>query len=261
MSASDEQTEQLSALSPEMIETIRDAEDADLGVDWADEGSSSREAIVEKLAWIGRLTVFAAESGVGKSTLAGAAVAAVTKGLSLFGEEETSQEQGRPVLYLSLEEHRDDLLSRLNDFQANMYNVVMNHYPSGSALESLIRTAKRVEPSLIVIDSLTALAKRSDIQPSGADGWGDVMTPLVDLAHQLDIAVLALHHGKKSDGRCRGHSVIADAADVLLEAFREDEESVCRIECRRARWPVEDYTIELEDDEQPYSYRIVDEEN
>lgn len=241
------------------LQAIRDDEDLEWLHDWKNQDFSPPEPIVERLAWTGRLTVLAARSGVGKSTLLGGAVAAASWGATLFGERETVR-PSQPVLYCGMEEHKAELQSRLlGDFQVNPRNVVMHCNPAaGSALESLVRTARLVEPSLIVVDSLQQLAVRSGIDTSGADGWAQVTTPLMDLAHGTDTATIVLHHGRKRDGRYRGSSVIANTADVLLEMRRGEGENERRIEVRTARWDLDDFTVALDQSEQPYSYHIVE---
>lgn len=260
MSAHNAETDETSALSPEKIEQIRNDEELILAEDWNSQESGTGEPIVERLAWAGRLTVLAGKHKTGKSTLAGALTAAATWGSNLFGSEEIVR-TAQSVLYLSLEEPDDHLRPRLlYDFGINPRNVVINSYPSGSAIESLMRTADQMEPSLVVVDSLTSLATRSGHEPTADTSWARVMNSLVNLAHGHGIGVFVLHHGRRSDGRYRGSSAIGDAADMLLEMLPGEDETERRIEAL-GRWHLSDYTVELERDETPYSYRIVNEED
>lgn len=254
------QTDETGALSPEQIEQIRTDEELILAEDWTPQESGAGEPIVERLAWAGRLIVLAGKHKTGKSTLAGALTATASWGTDLFGPEEMVR-PAQSVLYLSLEEPEDHLRQRLlYDCGINTRNVVINSYPSGSAIDSLMRTAAQIQPSLVVVDSLTSLATRSGLEPTADASWARVMNALVNLAHGHGIGVFVLHHGRRSDGRYRGSSAIGDAADMLLEMLPGENETERRIEAL-GRWHLSDYTIALERDEPPYSYRIVDEED
>jgi len=70
------------------------------------------------------------------------------------------------------------------------------------------------------------------------------MVGLQEIARQLDVAVIVLHHARKSDGVARDSGEITARADVVLEQKTLPEDGVQRFTVR-GRWTVADFAVKL----------------
>lgn len=94
---------------------------------------------------------------------------------------------------------------------------------------AFIRTAAELEPDLIVLDTLSRCLVGAEENSSG--DMGTAVAALERIRSELDIAVLAVHHSTKSDGRSeRGHSVLRGAIDVAInvQTTKQTIEVACR---------------------------------
>src|SRR5690606_5687422 len=96
---------------------------------------------------------------------------------------------------------------------------------------------------IVVIDSLVEYARVAcGGVPDDGDsaGWAAVVRPLVALARAHDVAVIIIHHVRRSDGQYRGSSEIAAAVDCIVEMVMpgDGEDPTVRRLRGRARWPV-----------------------
>ena len=167
--------------------------------------------VVPKIAWPGRVTVLAAREKAGKSTLAGAAAAKVTRGERFLGLATTPG-----VVLWATEEHTQDVARRLSGFGADpdkLYVMVWRH----DALAEIRADAQRLRPILVVIDTLAAVAEAVAPESGSSSQWAKVMRPLVRIARDTDCALVILHHATKADGSYRDSTEIGAAADVLQE--------------------------------------------
>lgn len=179
------------------------------------------KATAPRLAWKGRLTLLAAREKGGKSTLAGAAAAAVSSGRTFLGEP---CEAGN-VLIVSLEESTGDFSRRLVDFGADPSRIaVLDQMSYDSAhmtlVEAIWEAAENVSPDLIIWDTLGAFANivsgKSTLDPGDGPGWTRVMHEILGVARAYGASIL-LHHARKSDGKYRDSSAIGANVDVILE--------------------------------------------
>lgn len=160
------------------------------------------------------------------------------------------------VLLLGLEEALGDQVIGLTELGTAAGNVQLLII---GAPDLLGRTEALLEDwpvDLVVVDSLLEYARITGPIPDDGDssGWAEVVRPLVALARRFDVAVLVLHHVRKSDGQYRGSTEIAAAADCLLELLppgASDPPNQRRVR-GRGRWPVEAFCLELAEGE----YRI-----
>jgi hypothetical protein len=206
------------------------------------------EAVVPRIAYRGRLTILAGPDKSGKSTLMGHAIAAVTRGEHFLG---LPCKPGS-VMLLGLEEHPDDAARRLKDLKtdAKFVHMVLSPPPDLYALTDEWLSACQAE--LIVVDSLIEYA-RVTLGDAPADGdnsgWASVMRPLVALARGHNCAIVVLHHVRRADGKYRGSSEIAAAADLLLELSlpNKGQSPNARNIKGRGRWQADPFTVALED--------------
>ncbi|MDF5732478.1 MAG: AAA family ATPase [Rhizonema sp. PD38] len=193
-----------------------------------------RELEPEGLTWLipgllpsKGLTVLGGAPGVGKTTLAYDAAAAV-----LFGEEflgESLSKKGK-VLFVAADELpcfvQDKLINR-GIFGSNDWEILLDWDVSQmDALESAIAD---IRPSLVVIDSFSAIHKDMAFDENSAlSRWSIV--ELEALLNRYSAAGLLIHHTTKAKdalgvGKLRGSSAIAAAASVvwILEGEKQSE--------------------------------------
>jgi putative DNA primase/helicase len=168
--------------------------------------------IVPRLAYQGRVTLLAGREKSGKSTLITAAAASVSAGDAFLGEATP----GAVVLYLALEEHLGDVARRFHLFNADAQRVhVVPRLEHGCAdLRTLV---DRYRPSLLVVDTLAALASGSVEDFNSAAQWLPLLNSLVALAHETNTATVLLHHASKANGKYRDSTAIGGAVDMIIE--------------------------------------------
>lgn len=203
------------------------------------------QVVIPRLAWAGRTTLLAAREKAGKSTLASAAAAAVSRGGPWLGDPT----HGGKVLWVGLEEHVGDLSLRFRDWGAApaAVFVVDGLAAAGAPLVALRAAAIELQPALVVVDTLAALAAHLSERPepgSSAD-WTPVMAGLTRIARDTDAACLLLHHARKSDGGYRDSTAIGAGVDAIVLMSEDGQDADVRALKVRARWPVSDYSVRL----------------
>jgi hypothetical protein len=196
--------------------------------------------VIPRLAWRGYLTVYAAPDKAGKSTLVAAGVAALTTGQKFLDDEVMP---GAAVWCL-LEEHANTLAIRAKTFGTQGDRLAV--FELRPSLEDVRREITDRHASVVVIDTLIEWAGALVTESSKAEQWRPVMGDLRTLARELNVAVIVLHHARKSDGVARDSSAITAAADVILEQKAQHADGVQRITAR-ARWTVPDFAVQLVD--------------
>lgn len=208
-------------------------------------------AIVPKIVWEKRITLLAAREKGGKSTLAGAAAAAISAGRPFLGENTVPGN----VLIIALEEHPQEFTQRLVRFGADPKKVaIVTNQPN--LIEAIERAAEEIQPSLIIWDTLGAFADAispSPVDPGDGPAWTRVMSAIVDITRRYG-ASLILHHSRKSDGKYRDSTAIGANVDFIVEMYGEGAEP--RTLKGRGRFTMEDVRVTLEND----SFRLVDSE-
>lgn len=206
------------------------------------------ECVVPFLAYRGRLVILAGPDKSGKSTLLGHAIAAVT-GWERFLGSPLMLRHRRAVL-LGLEEAVGDAVRRLVELEADPDGVQLVVMPQPDLLHRTHSLLEEWPADLLVIDSLQEYARVTLGQvPEDGDnaGWGTAVRPLAALARKHDVAVVLLHHVRRSDGQYRGAGEIAATADALLEMSmpKTDDSPNLRRISGRGRWAVEPFAVEL----------------
>ena len=176
--------------------------------------------VVPRLAWLERVTLMAAREKLGgKSTLATAGAAAVTRGGDFLGEPCAAGD----VLWITADqEHASDIVQRAERFGADVDRLHV-WWPRGEVMTDLLAIVSRVGPRLVTLDSLANWALVED--PHSSAEWPHVLLPLVQLARDFKLAVLILHHAVKSqNGGYRddaaGVATVLETARALLAAGR-----------------------------------------
>lgn len=207
------------------------------------------ECVVPRLAYRGRGVLLAAPDKSGKSTLLAHAASALTLGRSWLGEPTTV---GR-VAWMGLEESLGDAVRRFSELDADPERVQLVTMTPPDLLERTSELLDAWPADLLVVDSLAEYARVTcgGRAPDSGDaaGWGAVMRPLVALARLHDIALVILHHVRRSDGQARDSGEILAAVDATLEMSYPSggqDPAVRRIK-GRGRWPIEPFRVALRD--------------
>ena len=196
------------------------------------------ETVVPRLAWRGRVTLLAAREKDGKSTVAGAAAAAVTRGatfldgVALWGV----------VVLAGLEEHTSEIAKRLVVFGADPSMLHIATRIEFSPLPELNEAVERTRPVLVIVDTLSAIAE-GKLEDGSAKAWQPLMAALTRLARDFDCAVIIVHHSRKSDGTYRDSTAIGAAVDCIIEMRSDERDQNARHLKARARFTVPDCTI------------------
>lgn len=202
---------------------------------------------VPRLAYAGRAVLFAGREKSGKSTLLSAGIATASRG-DLFLSEPC-----RPAsaLWLTAEEREDDVARRLEGFGADPDRVWIVAAPKlPHVLNDLRAGVERLRPDVVVVDTLASLVRLlpRDERPSPGDSaaWTPVVLSLVELAHQLDAAVVIVGHASKATGEYRDSTAIGASVDGILE-MKDGRAGNERKVTARGRWPMEDFAVRLVD--------------
>ncbi len=170
--------------------------------------------------------VLAGNAGVGKTTLAYDAAAAVIYGEEFLGESTTKQGS---VLFVASDElpafGQDKLINR--DIQDNYHFLLDWDVSQWSELEEAIEAT---HPALVIVDSFNAIQSAPDFDENSALASQSVKK-LEKLSNKYSVPVLLIHHLNKSKenkgvNRVRGSSAIAASCSAI--AILEGEGTVKR---------------------------------
>jgi hypothetical protein len=196
------------------------------------------ETVAPRLAWRGRVTLLAAREKDGKSTLAGAAAAAVTRGAAFLDGVALHG----VVVIAGLEEHPSEIARRLVGFDADPSMVHIATHTELNPVSELEMAVERIRPALVIVDTLSAMAE-GKLEDGSAKAWQPLMAALTKLARVFDCAVIIVHHSRKSDGAYRDSTAIGAAVDCIIEMRSDEREPNARHLKARGRFPVPDCTI------------------
>lgn len=180
--------------------------------------------VVPRIAWSGRSTLLAAREKIGKSTLMGYIAAQVSRGGMFLGE---SCAEG-PVLIVCLEEYPGDTARRLRHFHADATRIHLLIGFRGdpqSRPQELAEHIEAVDPVLVIVDTLAAYSHGLADDDNSATQMTGVLQPISKLAHDKHVALILVHHARKTDGRARGSTAITAGTDVVCEIDAPDEDA------------------------------------
>ena len=176
----------------------------------------------------------------GKSTLAGSAAAALSTGGTFAGV----QLEADRVLWVSLEEHPGEVVLRFDGFHADEDRThVVESLPD--AMESLEDAVRQVGPVLLVIDTLPALVQGLVRDPGNSAEWTPTLLRLTAMARKMNVAILLLHHARKSDNTYRDSTAVGANVDVILEMAEVEGDPTARAFRPKARWSMDPFTLRL----------------
>lgn len=196
-------------------------------------------ALIPRIAWRGRTTLLAAREKLGKSTLCAAAAAARSSGHRFLGND---LEAGT-VLWVGLEEHVGDAARRFREFGAEGARVHLLERVV-SPLADLEQAVRETGPDVVFVDTLAAFTEAMQLDPGSSTAWTPVMSRLARIARDHQVALVIIHHGRKSDDKYRDSSAIGAGVDMILEMSEGQIEGVRKI-AARGRWSLEGYSVRM----------------
>lgn len=182
--------------------------------------------LVEGLFVMGELTVFAGDSGLGKSFITQALAKAIAAGDERFLGRELRHHG--VALYVDEENSESLVLQRMKAL-----GLLPEHYPNLEYIsyggvnlftepELLMEEALDIEPTLIVVDSQSATALGAE-ENSNDDMTRLYKESLKPLARRTGAAVIVLHHTPKDGMLPRGAGAIKAQADQVLSAVKAED--------------------------------------
>jgi hypothetical protein len=204
------------------------------------------DAVIPRIAWIGRSVLFAGRDKSGKSTLISAGASALSAGKPFLGEHTTA----RDVMWWAGEEAESDYARRFHDFGADPDRiVVLTEADTPHGLRDLVDEVERWRPAVLVLDTLPALARIERVtDPNDSTAWTRLVAPLTAVAHRSDTAVVLLHHSKKAEGGgYRDSTAIGANVDGIIEMETGPaDDPTLRKFIVRARWWAESFSVRLD---------------
>jgi AAA domain-containing protein len=199
------------------------------------------------LASVGDVTLLTGREGAGKSMLMLALCSGLGDGQSLAGISTVAGS----ALYVDAENGDREIARRLHGLGAPSEGLTMvsaegvdlRNPPDLAALENLIAALR---PSLVVLDSLTALCP--GMKQNEAEAVAPLMYRLKALADRQCVAIVVLHHVPKTGGEYRGSTAMAAAVQsgfVLERADEDPDRSRRRLRCWKCRPAPEPATVWL----------------
>ena len=183
-----------------------------------------RDYVVDGLLQKGWLSLLLGDPKIGKSVLIRTLIWAAICGESWLGR---AVRKGR-VLFLSLEEGSGDVKRYFEQMalpETDRLTIVFGR-PPRDRIPWLTRIVADTQPDLIVIDILARFLSFREIYDYGK-ALQD-MGPLVEIARQSNVHILACHHARKSGGQygheSMGSQAIYAAADLRLTITREGQQ-------------------------------------
>jgi len=173
---------------------------------------SPSDPIAPPLFYRGRTVLVAGREKVGKSTLVGGLVAAVTTGGDFLGQAATAGD----VLYYSLDEALPDTLQRLQRLGADLTRVFLCT-EAPTAPELAARLAKYQE-ALVVIDTINELVAHRDLKDASV--IMPVLKPIVQALRDAGASGVLLGHASKGRGEFLGAVQIGGVVDAPLTLRR-----------------------------------------
>lgn len=206
------------------------------GFVWLDELASlphmlePPKVVIPRIALSGRVTLLAAAEKVGKSTLMGQAIAALTTGDTFLGRPCLA---GKAV-WMGLDEPITDCAIRLVDHGAIQQKIaIVEDRPSWHELYDILDATR---PSVLVIDTLTEWAVGQVGDLNSAQHWTPFLKTMRDhIARKRDIAIVLLHHMTKQGRGYADSRAIGAGVDIILEMDRHESDENQRIVRYRGR--------------------------
>jgi RecA-family ATPase len=194
--------------------------------------------IIKRLAYQGRVTLLSAPKKSGKSTLCGAAIAALSAGGTFLGHPTDAV----PILWVCLDEPLNDLVRRFNALRADPDQVLVT---ATRSMARILASAVAGEFSVLVIDTIGDLLVGEVESENDSAQVRRALAPLRAYARDHNAAVVLLHHTGKVSGRSRGSGAFEEIVDLVLTLSRDKDDTTIRRVEAEGRVGVEDFGFRL----------------
>lgn len=176
------------------------------------------------------LTILGGKPKIGKSYMALGLALAVSSGSKAFGSIDC--ERG-PVLYLALEDNERRIQRRLKQLQqtddewpADLHVTTVAKRLNEGLVKGIEAWIHEHNPALVIIDTLAKV--RAADKNDGYDADYAALTPLQELAGDLGIAIVIVHHLRKMPGddpfdMISGTTGLTGAVDAALILRRDNQ--------------------------------------
>jgi hypothetical protein len=195
--------------------------------------------VVPLFAWQGRLTMLAGAEKVGKSTVIGQAVAAVSQGEDFLGQRVAAVN----VLYLDLDESVSDLVRRLHRHGARDRVYVVRERPG---MEELIGLINSHQIGLVVIDTVGEFVTGLVDDFNSAAQWTPILKALRAAMEETGCAGVFLHHTVRGGKRYADSRALGAGVDVILTMCSEDDDTSVRKVKALGRLEVADFRLRFD---------------
>jgi hypothetical protein len=193
--------------------------------------------VIGQLAARGEIGLLWGRHGLGKSLLAEAACAAVSKGDEVIDLPCT---KGK-VCYVDAENGEYEVHRRVRSVGLSPKNIVI--YDAQRSVHIVTHDKQfrsmleHEQPDLLVLDSLRRLTPGSEENDSGV--MAEVVSGVKAWAQEFDLAVLLVHHARKDGTAFRGSSAIEDQVSIAHEMSRDStpgaDRNLRRLHCLKMR--------------------------
>jgi putative DNA primase/helicase len=194
--------------------------------------------LLEDYLPMGSLALLAGKPKEGKTTLVYELAVRVAQGLPFLGR---TTRQGS-VLILAVEEHRRDVMSRLQNLGAEGLDDLYIHVgalsPTPTFFAHLSTFIHDHAIRLVLVDTLAAFWHVQN--ENDASEMTKAVKPLLHLARESDACMLLIHHARKSEGshgdEIRGSGALFGLVDIAIVMKRHSVETQ-RLLQAQSRYP------------------------
>ena len=171
-------------------------------------------ALLQGIAYEGRVTLLSAREKSGKSTLLTQAVAALSAGSNFLGAD---LQPARSLIY-SIDEAVSDTVQRLHAYNADPDEVgLQTDRPSAAEMRDEI---EGTGAKLVVVDTLAELWNGLIDSDRDAGHVGRFLRPYIEVARETRAALVLLHHTTKLGEEYRGSVQLGASVDLVLTLGR-----------------------------------------
>lgn len=161
----------------------------------------------------GAIILIGGDPGIGKSTLLLQAMSKIAEDRSQKSDKNESLSSEKSVLYVSGEESPEQIKLRAERLSINSDNIMI--LPE-TVVENVIRTAKDLKPSAVVVDSIQTIYTEELTSAPGSVGQiRESAAKLMFFAKRSEIPVFLIGHVTK-EGAIAGPRVLEHLVDTVL---------------------------------------------
>jgi len=197
-------------------------------------------AVVERFAYAGCVTLYAAAEKTGKSTLSSQVAAAVSSGSEFLGEHPPRGQ----VLWLALDEPLGFLVRRLDANGADDAVAIVTEH--SLTIGEVRRLVDMLDVRLLVVDTFAEWTSATIEDSNSADQVTPALREFRRLAQETGAGVVLLHHTGRSGQHYRGSGAIGAGVDLILTMTEVEGDPKLRRMKVKGRIGLESYAIRFD---------------